>query len=102
MKSAMTACGPLLLAGRPDCRAPVGSNRRWTGHGASIMNAPQMTQSGHSSKCWVVSLISATVEPPPRPLTIAEIAEMFPLDAGGVDDRSPFLDLSAFNAEIID
>jgi hypothetical protein len=39
-------CWPVAPRGRPDCRAPVGSDQRWTGHGASTMNAPQMTQTG--------------------------------------------------------
>jgi len=39
---------PVAPHGRPDCRAPIGSDRRWTGHGASTRNAPQMTQSRSS------------------------------------------------------
>ena len=38
---------PVAPHGRSDCRAPEGSDRRWTGHGASTMNAPQMTHKRH-------------------------------------------------------
>ena len=51
---------PVAPDGRPDRRALVGSDRRWTGHGASTMNAPQMTLTSHSLRSRVASVMART------------------------------------------